>query len=302
MATRTTSVSKVQSCSICGKPLKDKVAFKTNSSLHSNSGFMSICKGCLEEQYRMFIMMYHDDKMAIQRICMLHDIYYSDQMYYSCAEKGGTVSISQYMQKANLMNNRGKTFEDSLTEGFTLASSGKGFVIGLEESKGEKLADPRLVDKWGSGLEVDDYEQLESHYKQLKTLNPKIDPNQEIFINDLCYTKAQQMKAYREGRIDDYNKLTESYRKTFVQAGLKAVKESASDEDFKFGVNVETIEKFTPAEYYKNKSLFKDHDNIGDYFTRFVLRPLRNLQHGTQDRDEEFYVKDEEDIDGSDGE
>ena len=50
----------------------------------------------------------------------------------------------------------------------------------------------------------------------------------------------------------------------------------------------------TPAEYYKNKNLYKDFDNIGDYFTRFVLRPILNQQFGTTDRDHEFYIVDEE--------
>ena len=102
------------------------------------------------------------------------------------------------------------------------------------------------------------------------------------------------MKAVREGRVDDYNKLTESYRKTFTQAGLKTVKDTNTIEEFTVGVTAETIEKYTPAEYYKNKSLYKDHDNIGDYINRFLLRPLRNLMQGTKDRDVEFFVKDEE--------
>ena len=38
-------------------------------------------------------------------------------------------------------------------------------------------------------------------------------------------------------------------------------------------------------------------DNVGEYFERFVLRPLRNLMHGTSDRDYEFSVEDTEDGD-----
>lgn len=112
----------------------------------------------------------------------------------------------------------------------------------------------------------------------------------------------QQMKAVREGEIDNYNKLTESYRKSFQQAGLKTVKETNINEDFLIGVNAETIEKYTPAEYYKNKKLFADNDGIGGYIERFLLRPLRNLMHGTKDRDYEFYVKEEGDTDDLDEE
>lgn len=108
----------------------------------------------------------------------------------------------------------------------------------------------------------------------------------------------QQMKAVREGRIEDYNKLTDSYRKSFQQAGLKTVKEGVSNEEFVLGMSIETIEKYTPAEYYKNKKLFKDFDGIGDYAERHILRPLKNLMFGTEERDAEYYVKDdgEEDV------
>jgi len=54
------------------------------------------------------------------------------------------------------------------------------------------------------------------------------------------------------------------------------------------------ISKYTPEEYYKDKKLYKDFDGIGEYFKRFVLRPLKNLQLGTTDRDKEFFVSDEE--------
>ena len=60
------------------------------------------------------------------------------------------------------------------------------------------------------------------------------------------------------------------------------------------GIGIEEIEKYTPAEYYKDKKLFKDTDEIGNYWERFIKRPLKNLILGSKVRDTEFYVKDEE--------
>jgi len=106
------------------------------------------------------------------------------------------------------------------------------------------------------------------------------------------------MKAMREGRVDDYKKHADSYRQSFLQAGLKTAKESSSAESFSLGVNAETIEKYTPAEYYKDKKLFSDFDSVGDYYKRLILRPIKNLMFGTNERDSEFFVKDEGDADG----
>ena len=81
---------------------------------------------------------------------------------------------------------------------------------------------------------------------------------------------------------------------------MKTVRDASADDSFDIGSYIEMIEKYTPAEYYKNKnSLYVDFDKIGEYMKRFILRPLQNLQHGTTDRDYEFYVKDEDSEDGS---
>lgn len=242
--------------------------------------------------------------MAMQRMCIAFDIYFDEDLFDKCDTNENTV-IGNYFRKLNMAQYKGKTFENSLKNGFEFSGDRKPVKetrITMVDKYGNEevgnIEDVSLedIEKWGVGFEPIDYKILNSHYRLLMDSNPHIDSNVEIFINDLCYIKMQQMKAVREGKVDDYNKLTESYRKSFAQAGLKTVKDTSEAEDFTIGVNAETIEKYTPAEYYKNKNLFKDHDNIGDYITRFLLRPLRNLMFGTNDRDNEFYVKDEEDV------
>ena len=57
------------------------------------------------------------------------------------------------------------------------------------------------------------------------------------------------------------------------------------------GVTLATIAQYTPEEYYKDKKLYKDFDGLGDYFDRFVKRPLKNLMTGSIERDSEYCVK-----------
>ena len=153
------------------------------------------------------------------------------------------------------------------------------------------------IEKWGVGLSPEDYENLNNHYKYLTTANPNIDNNQKIFILDLCYTKMQQQRCVRERDMDNYKKMGDYYNSTFAKSGLRAANDSGKDDDNCLGMWAARISQYTPEEYYKNKTLYKDYDNLGDYFERFVLRPLRNLMHGTTDRDYEFYVKDESEED-----
>lgn len=292
-------------CCSCGEPLALTKFYKSNSVFYAD-GHLPICKECFSSKFGHFAAEYHSNKMAMQRMCMTFDIYFNETAFDSCDTDDSTV-LGNYFRKLNLSQHKGKTFEDSIKEGFDLSGDRKPVketqeVVNVdnddEENGNADMIDPADIEKWGAGLEPTDYTILNSHYRLLSSSNPQCDGNAEIFIIDLCYTKMQQMKAVRESRVDDYKKLTESYIKSFTQAGLKTVKDTNAMEDFTIGVNAETIEKYTPAEYYKNRSLYKDHDNIGDYIDRFLLRPLRNLMRGTKDRDAEFFVKDEEENDG----
>ena len=105
------------------------------------------------------------------------------------------------------------------------------------------------------------------------------------------------MKAARENRVSDYKNLTDSYRNTFKDAGLRTVRDASETDEFTIGVNIETIEKYTPAEYYKDKKLYKDYDGLGDYFDRMIARPVKNAIFGTEERDKEFYIHDEDEVD-----
>ena len=292
-------------CCSCGEPLALTKFYKSNSVFYAD-GHLPICKECFSSKFGHFAAEYHSNKMAMQRMCMTFDIYFNEVAFDSCDTDDSTV-LGNYFRKLNLSQHKGKTFEDSIKEGFDLSGDRKPVketqeVVNVdsddEENENADMIDPADIEKWGAGLEPTDYTILNSHYRLLSSSNPQCDGNAEIFIIDLCYTKMQQMKAVRESRVDDYKKLTESYIKSFTQAGLKTVKDTNAMEDFTIGVNAETIEKYTPAEYYKNRSLYKDHDNIGDYIDRFLLRPLRNLMRGTKDRDAEFFVKEEEENDG----
>ena len=280
-------------CSHCDRQYNTASQFfKVNGGIYASVGRLPVCKDCVENLFEAFMREYKGDmRKVVQRICMIFDLYYSDSVFDSCM-KNQNFGIGSYISKLNLRNNREKSFGTTLDNGFAFGYK-EGVAYNPDSSQSEQI-NPADIEKWGDGFSPSDYRTLNDHYKYLKDANPQCDSNQEIFILDLCYTKMQQMKAVRAGEVDNYNKLTELYRKSFQQAGLKTVREASTNEDTSIGVTIETIEQYTPAEYYKDKELYKDYDGIGDYADRFILRPLRNLMHGSHDRDKEFYVKSEE--------
>lgn len=291
-------------CCQCGECLPETQFFKSYSSFY-RSGHLPICKECFisDVKLRLEDEDYKSSKKAMQRMCMAFDIYFDEDIFDNCDVGDDLgITVGNYMKKLNMKQYHGKTFDDTIKDGELLSGERKvkrkkrvAVVDEYGNEDEQAKVKPKDVERWGAGFEPQDYDELNSHYKYLKNANPNCDSNQEIFITDLCYIKMQQMKAVRNGEVDNFNKLTESYRKSFTQAGLQVVKDANTKEDLTLGEMAEMIEKYTPAEYYKDKKLYKDFDHIGDYITRFLLRPLRNLMFGTNERDYEFFVKEEDD-------
>lgn len=264
---------------------------KSQSGLYYNS-LLPVCKSCLDNIFETFKLQLDNPRNAAQRVCMLFDIWWNEKIFNQIDPNENGV-IGKYVKKINKKQYMGRTFANSIEEGFRLYASDDDDV---EANTVEAVSESK-VKKWGSGFTNTDYEILEDHYKYLKKANPNCDSNQEIFIMDLCYIKSQQMRALRESRIDDYNKLTDSYRKSFTQAGLKTVSDDSTVNEDSWSSWTSIISQYTPEEYYKDKTLYMDFDGIGEYYERHAIRPLRNILEGTEIRDSKYYVHEDSDED-----
>lgn len=295
------SVEKCVCCS-CGEPKNSIHFYKSNSEFYSE-GALPICKECFSRKFGQYAAEYHSNKKAMQRMCMAFDIYFNEDLFDKCDTNDDTV-VGKYFRQLNMNQNKGKTFDTTIENGdFSLSGDRKQpkekrvAVVdqyGNEDDESEEI-NPEDIERWGVGLMPIDYENLNNHYKFLKSANSHCDSNQEIFISDLCYAKMQQLKCVREGDMENFKKMGEYYNSTFVKSGLKVAADAEANSDDCLGVWNSRISQYTPEEYYKNKQLYSDHDGFMDYIKRFLLRPLRNLQYGTTERDKEFYVKDGDD-------
>ena len=292
-------------CCRCEESLEfPKNFYRSNSSLYNGTRHMPVCKECLADIVDGYVAKYGNRKEAMKRMCMAFDVYYSDDILDPIL--GEDAYIALYFKRLNITQYRNKTFDNSLDEGikfagmtFDLKSKRTRERMEAEEAARSILAED--IKKWGDGFDPEDYAEMNRHYTLLKSANPRADGNQENYIMDCCRIKMHQLKASREGRLDDFQKMTELYTKNYKAGNLKSAGDGAIAEDFVYGVTVETIEQTTPAEYYKGKELYHDFDNIGSYFERMIVRPLKNIIFGTREKDYEFYVKDE-DEDGDDDE
>ena len=276
-------------CCHCGERFPHRTSFyKTKSPLYIE-GILPICKECLNRLFVLYTKKFNNPRKAVQRICMAFDIYYSEDVFEGTSIQSDKF-FSEYMHTlmTNVSARKKATFDDNLDDGFKFAG-GKSFTAEVVDKATGNIS-KQDTEKWGGGFSKTDYAIMNEHYDLLKKNNPNCDSNQEIFIIDLCYIKMQQLLAARDGRVDDFNKLTDSYRKTFTQASLKAGQADNVDEGDCYGKFLEMISEYSPEEFYTDKKLFADYDEFGEYMSRMVHRPWSNLVNGTTYRDPEFSI------------
>lgn len=288
-------------CSACGKGFTNQNGNfqRTNDVLFQcNNGYLPWCKECTDLYVNQITALYsYNEEFAMKDFCQRAGWNYDTNALIASMETysghRNRSRISHYAAKKNLNCGGRKTFIDSLK--FEYEQKQNNIITSREQAKSEESTiTASAVDRWGVGFAEADYKNLDEHYRMLKKNNPNCDNNQEIFIKSLCNLNMLMVKALKDRDSDKYVKLTDQYAKTFKQAGLRTVNEQDSSADECLGVTLAAISQYTPEEYYKDKALYKDFDNIGGYFDRFVKRPLKNLMFGSNERDSEFFVKEDE--------
>lgn len=277
-------------CTCCGADFDTQQGnFYANqhSSLYSaNNQFLFMCKECVDILFDEYTRLLGSKIKAVHRMCVHFDYYYSPELAREIIRQNNSNSLilESYINECNSSEIKYQTYDTYLSEAKYEDVVSDNLVTGREN----------LTERWGSGIyNKNEIQLLEEHYQMLKRNNPNIDGNQEVFIKDLCLLNLQKLKSTKQGDTKGILDFTKAYRETFKQSQLQLTTETGTNDDT-LGITLETISKYTPEEYYKDKELYKDFDNIGEYCVRHVFRPLKNLFFGTRDKDPEYQVKIEE--------
>lgn len=300
---QTVKEEKKYKCSCCGDSWDtQKSHFTTSKSIlfQSNNGYINVCNDCRDSYYYQLIDLYSgSEEKAILHMCNQFGwIYETFALEASRQVSVDRSRISHYIAKKNLPQTTqfGYTDIDTVKNDYI---NRKGNVIESSEhleqlkANGQTNISVTSAERWGYGVfPEEDIKVLDDHYKMLKKYNPNCDNNQEIFIKSLCHLNLLQTKALKDNNTKAYIDANSEYAKTFKQAGLKTIEEKDNSNNETVGVTLATISQFTPEEFYKDKTLFSDNDNIGDYYDRHICRPMKNLMFDGDVRDKEFFVSD----------
>lgn len=290
-------------CYMCGNSWdtqKSHFSKSAHPKYQANDGYIEICNDCRDKYYKRLVDLYSgNEEHAIHHMCLEFGwIYHIDALIASRQISADRSRISHYLAKKNLgqTSRIGTTYFDSMKYDYNEKQD--EIVKSKEQAKAEgSSVTASAIDRWGVGFSEIDYKVLDDHYRMLKKNNPNCDSNQEIFIKSLCNINMLMARALRDGDSDKYVKLTGQYAKTFKDAGLKTVEEKDASNDETFCMTLGFISDYTPEEFYKDKKLYADYDKLGEYIERHITRPMINLEKGTDIRDFEYFVPEEEEYD-----
>lgn len=241
----------------------------------------NICKDCVKEY------VYSDNKVdenKFKNILRIFDLPFYQADFVSAANDDKE-TIGVYMKNVYL-NKRHESWLHGDNEDTT-------FVIDDDLNIG--FTETELVERWGLGWDLEDLQWLEKCYHgweistQVNTLAVK------KMIRMICQKELDIRKARQLNKPTD--KLEKALLELMNNSNLTPKTMSAINETDStkiYGVWIKDIEKYKPAEYFKDKDLYFDFDGIKDYFDRFILRPMKNILTGSRDFDSEFMIEDED--------
>lgn len=255
--------------------------YSTNSKFYVNGKF-NICKECMKEYC------YVDGELdtdKFKNILRIFDVPFLDKVLET-SEIDKKETIGVYMKNIYL-NYKNSTWLES--DG--LGDKGSITISDIEEFK----ITPEILRRWGRcGWDLEDYKFLEEEYYQWISRNKCETMSQEKLFQMICTKTLEIIKARKAGQPTD--KLEKSLREILDESKLTPKSGTNTDDNEKvLGEKIKIIETVRPAEFYKNKELYKDFDGIGDYFNHYVLRPMKNLLLGNRDFTGEFSIENEGD-------
>ena len=288
-------------CCTCGKKYtkqQGNFSYSQSPLFKGNNSFLPICNHCLENLVEQYTEILGDQNKAIERVCLHWDMYLSESALNAAKKVGAGMSrIRNYVKNCNLTQNAGKTYDTYLEE---IKSNTIDTYEDFEKAQidaelnNETVISERTIKRWGLGYTETEYQMLNEHYKMLKDKAGN-DDVKESLIKDLCEQNVLKYRARQENDIDRYEKISKLYQSTLASADLKPKDTSKNtninNPDECWGNYIAMVENFSPAEFFKNKDIFKDFNGIEDYCDRHIKRSTNNLINGTNVRDVEFNVE-----------
>lgn len=280
-------------CRRCMKNKPPKDFYKAVDHFLDSSGVMSICSACISDIYIRQYNVERDLRRAIYKTCQIVNILYTDSAVQATETHLKNKEIlpdhpsvfGMYKSKiASTLKGVGVAkMDDSVAMDFTFRYENSS----IPEHSPEELdfgGAEGVIEFWGDGYGIEEYRFLEKELADWKRSYSCQNKAEEFFLKQICMKSLELEKAKKEGKSGDG--ILKSMQDLLKNAALTPAQQTAASSGKgteTWGVFIKNIEETTPAEYYKDKELFKDFDGIEEYIKRYITRPLKNFVTGSRD-------------------
>lgn len=233
-------------CYMCGKPYPKKKGYfpVSYAALHKGTGYVSICRTCIENLYSKYLSQCNDPKLAVRQVCRKLDLFWNGDLFDEVYKRSTRDSvISPYISKLNGTRFIGKSYDDTLAKEGTLWSFAENKAAirkvpeGMEPSSEfdgleESPIDDEVVAFWGTGYTPQMYEQLEqrrSYWMGKFPSDVELDLGTEAIIRQLCSLELDINRDRAAGKPID--KSVNALNTLLGSANLKPTQKRQDDSD-----------------------------------------------------------------------
>lgn len=287
-------------CRKCEKELPEKEFYDAvDNGLIDTNGKLSVCKNCVQTLYNSIYDESGTMEKTIHRLCILLNIKYSNEAVdatkkhiQTLMDGGKSVNaiFSIYKMKLTAIN---KSMDKSISEYGGYEDIGTIFVEKQINTK-EIPIPQEVAEFWGKEFSRGDIEFLETQYANFKQTH-KADLFAEIvLLKEICYAMLK-IKNLRAANDPDIVDAVNALRMLMKDSALtpKEAKSGGQNAGLDtFGLWIMDIERDEPGQWLKTDprgQMFRDVNNVEDYFQKYIVRPLKNFILGSKD----FNVEDE---------
>lgn len=295
-------------CLCCGEKKDIDVYYTSDSLQYRAYGRIPYCKDCIDKMYQGYLdefnrLQYTNcEKRAVQRLCMVLDLYYSDEMYntaFSDHQKAvvkfdnkDLKFITYYMKNVKMYQYRKRNYNTTINDEYKQMKDDQktmSMFNGNDEKQQEVVS--KAVKFFGRGLSDDEYLFLQNEYEDWTSRHECQTKAQEELIKQICFTQLALFKSVRSGEDSKAKDLNTTLMKQMDAAKLqpKQNKGETVAETQTFGTLIEEWETHDPIPEVDEE--LKDVDKIGlflDVFFRGHLAKMMGLKNGVSKYYDEY--------------
>ena len=289
-------------CLCCGEKKDSDTYYNSDSLQYRAYGKIPYCKDCIDKLYQGYLQEFTKlqyttpEKRAVQRLCMVLDLFYSEEMYNTALadwQKANDKSnrdikfIFYYMKNVKMYQYRKRNYNTTINDEYKSLKEKNTMITSFnrdDEEEQKKIA--KAVKIFGAGFPDEDYLWLLNEYEDWTSRHECQTKSQEDNFKAICHNR---LKAYKANLLGESTKDLDKTFKDLLDAGNLQPKQNKGDtlsETQTFGTLIEKWEDTDPIPEIDEE--LKDVDKLGLYLDVFFKGHLAKMM-GLKNGKSQFY-------------